>query len=289
MIILIKNRRLIIHFVFIYVTLIHFNSAVYSQDASVDTLDKSEKAATLETAGQDAPREPEGNQALSEASETPTVSSEKTLTDIENIPSVDSSQVTAPRNAERSDGRPDAASSRSTLPSEDQAPSQQASGDVQPNTAPQEPSPPLPLIPTGSFFSRYELREGQRKITVPSPRVGEMDAIAYRARFGLATTPVEVADCLKAQIQFTPQASGFWQAGGLNDAELGLHEGFVRLLSCHVRFDIGRMELAYGDHLVIGNVGWHQTGRSFDGMRLRIGTDPKSMWVDLLATAMAEG
>ncbi len=147
----------------------------------------------------------------------------------------------------------------------------------------------IPLEVTGSFFTRYELREGYERIGIVGPRFREMDAVAYRARLGLATVPQRVSDGLEALVRFTPQASGFWQAGGLNDAELGLHEGYLRLQSCGARFDAGRFEMAYGEHLVIGNVGWHQTGRSFDGARLRLGTKPARAWVDLVFTVSSEG
>jgi hypothetical protein len=147
----------------------------------------------------------------------------------------------------------------------------------------------LPLKVTGSFFSRYELREGYERIGRMDTRFREMDAVAYRARLGLATAPQKITDCLAALVQFTPQASGFWQAGGINDADLGLHEGYLRLESCRARFDAGRFEMAYGDQLVISEVGWNQTGRSFDGARLRLGTRPDRARVDFFFTAGSEG
>ncbi len=187
--------------------------------------------------------------------------------------------------------KPASAEVKPTSPEIESAPAPGATGHDSADAG-EEPPPQTPLLPltvTGSFFSRYELREGYERIGKMEARFREMDAVAYRARLGLATSPQEVTDCLSALVQFTPQASGFWQAGGLSDAELGLHEGYLRLKSCRVRIDAGRFEMVYGDHLVIGNVGWHQTGRSFDGARLRLGTTQDRPWVDLFFTLSSEG
>jgi hypothetical protein len=47
--------------------------------------------------------------------------------------------------------------------------------------------------------------------------------------------------------------------------------------------------MAYGEHFVIGNVGWHQTGRAFNGGRVHLASAADSMWVDLFVTLMDEG
>jgi hypothetical protein len=57
----------------------------------------------------------------------------------------------------------------------------------------------------------------------------------------------------------------------------------------NLQLEAGRFEMAYGDHLVIGNVGWHQVGRSFDGLRLRHQAGDKAPRIDAFFTAIGEG
>ncbi len=66
----------------------------------------------------------------------------------------------------------------------------------------------------------------------------------------------------------------------LNDPALGVHQGWLAYSpSDWFTFKLGRQELIYGDHLVIGNVGWSNVGRSFDALKLNFKHD--SGWVDL--------
>jgi hypothetical protein len=68
-------------------------------------------------------------------------------------------------------------------------------------------------------------------------------------------------------------------SGGLNDPVLGVHQGYI-LYSPTESFDltIGRQELAYGNHLVVGNVGWSNIGRSFDALKMKF--KGEDYWVD---------
>jgi Alginate export len=166
------------------------------------------------------------------------------------------------------------------------------------------PPPPPPLAPpppaapawspvyTGSFFTRYELRQGFDNAGVQrSPRFLDGDAIFYRARFGIGTGPIDLGKDIKVGLQFTPQASGMFGAltNTTTDAALGLHEGYLRAGGKYFRLDTGRFELNYGDALIIGNLDWNETGRTFDGMRSRISKSPTSAWFDLFATLVREG
>ena len=145
----------------------------------------------------------------------------------------------------------------------------------------------------GSLFSRYELRRGYdaHMLGAPARLYANQDAIYYRARMGLQTTPLAIDENLTASVRFVPQSSGVWHVGGdgLEDASLNLHEGFVRLTLPALNFDIGRFEMSYGDEFVIGAVGWHQTGRSFDGMRLKVAPSSWKIWLDVFATWIDEG
>lgn len=114
----------------------------------------------------------------------------------------------------------------------------------------------------------------------------------YRARLGLATTPIPISESANVTLQFTPQTAGVMGSlpSTIADASLGLHEGYLRVATSGVRLDVGRFEMSYGDSLVIGNLDWHEVGRSFDGMRTRIApSGPTGYYVDLFATMIREG
>lgn len=164
---------------------------------------------------------------------------------------------------------------------------------VAPPPAPPAPAPPpVAIVPTGSFFGRYEVRANYDELGVSRARFIEGDAFFYRARFGLATTPIPISDSASVTLQFTPQATGVMGKlpNTITDAAVGLHEGYLRAATSSVRFDVGRFEMNYGDSLVIGSLDWHETGRSFEGMRARIAPDgPTSYYVDLFGTQLAEG
>lgn len=133
----------------------------------------------------------------------------------------------------------------------------------------------------GSFFTRYEARRDYGP---------ETDLVASRARLGVEFAPIDIGRQRTLAVRFVPQAAGAWHAGGdtLDDADLALHEAYVRLAMGPVGLDLGRMELAYGDHLVLGDVGWHPIGRSFDALRLRLG-DAGALQVDVFGSLVREG
>ena len=142
----------------------------------------------------------------------------------------------------------------------------------------------LPLTIVTSDFVRFEFRDNFEGVGRTSS-----DKIRFRTRFGLQTDPIDVGHDLKLVIRFVPQASGDWEAGGdtLEDASLELHEGLISFGNDCFTLEVGRMELAYGDHVVIGNVGWHPTARSFDAIRLRL--NPKKVHLDLFGSLITEG
>lgn len=144
----------------------------------------------------------------------------------------------------------------------------------------------------GSFFTRYERRSGYGDLGVARvPRFVDGDATFYRARFGIGTGLIDTDSRLKVGIQLTPQASGVLGTlpNTTTDAALGLHEGYVRVQGPFVRADLGRFELNYGEALVIGNLDWHETARSFDGMRAHVASSADSAWLDVFATVIDEG
>lgn len=138
-------------------------------------------------------------------------------------------------------------------------------------------------------MTRYEVREGYRDLGRSAGRFQEGEAAVFRARMGFRTTPIDTGGP-DVVLQFTPQASGWigYNPNTITDYNLGLHEGFLRLTEKGVfYFDIGRFELNYGDALVIGNLGWHQTARAFEGMRARFQIE--KAWLDFFVTQLDEG
>lgn len=146
------------------------------------------------------------------------------------------------------------------------------------------------LLVGSSFWGRYELRENYDRLGASRGRFIEGDWLVYRARLDLVTTPMAIGDGgLEASLFFSPQADGFWgnQPGTVATPNLGIYRGFLRLGLGEARLDLGRFDLDYGDALVIGDLRWHQTGRSFDGARARLGSGPT--WVDVFVTQLDEG
>ncbi|MCA9544936.1 MAG: alginate export family protein, partial [Myxococcales bacterium] len=154
----------------------------------------------------------------------------------------------------------------------------------------QDPQPPQaapgPLTVDGSFWTRFELRDNYAGAGVSQGRFQEGDATFYRARLGLWTTPTKFRGDQQVQARFVLQAAGVQgvQPGTINDPAVGAHEAFLRWQGAMHRLDVGRFEMVYGDHAIIGNLGWHQMARSFDGARVRLAKDPKGAWVDVFAT-----
>jgi hypothetical protein len=148
-----------------------------------------------------------------------------------------------------------------------------------------------PRLEVGAnFWGRYEARENYDRLGVSRGRFLEGDWLVYRARLDLHTTPLAIGDSgLTAAVFLSPQADGFWgnQSGTVATPNLGIYRGFLRLDHGAVTADFGRFDLNYGDALVIGDLRWHQTGRSFDGARARLAAD--DAWVDLFLTQVDEG
>jgi hypothetical protein len=136
-------------------------------------------------------------------------------------------------------------------------------------------------------MTRYEVREGYKDVGRSAGRFQEGEATVYRMRLGLTTAPIATGGP-DVVLQFTPQASGWLgQTSTIVDYDLGLHEGYLRLQGDGYRFDVGRFIMDYGDALVIGNLGWHQTGRAFEGARTRLSLDKG--WVDVFFNQLREG
>lgn len=184
--------------------------------------------------------------------------------------------------------------------------------------APAAPAGPT-LRPLAYVLTRFEHREGYDALGSPralqtagcfggtgaAPTLADSDCVRYRARAGFEITNLNLASDVTAIIRFLPQVSGMWamsgvglggpaglgsSSGGTVDALLGLHEGSLALqFGTVARAEIGRFEMAYGEHVVIGNLDWHPNGRAFDGARVRITPEVNSYWIDAFWTLVNEG
>lgn len=173
------------------------------------------------------------------------------------------------------------------------------SPEVLAETPPKEEPPPLdrgtPLIVNGSFLTRYELREGYEEFpTLTHPRLHrEGDTFVYRARLSFQTQPVDIGGGSSILVKLVPQAAGTHSTQGspptIGDVpNLGAYEAFTRLQGDAFTFDVGRFMMNYGDAVVIGDLGWNETARAFQGARFRL-KDSTGAYVDMFATLITEG
>jgi len=140
--------------------------------------------------------------------------------------------------------------------------------EVDPPSKPEPVASAVPFSFSTSMFSRLEVRENYDSLGVSRGRFQEGDQTVYRARIGIRSTPVALGEELSGLVQFTPQASGaHGQNGTIAENNVGIYEGYFRFQGGENYFDAGRFMMNYGDALIIGNLGWHQTARSFDGLR----------------------
>jgi hypothetical protein len=165
----------------------------------------------------------------------------------------------------------------------------------------QEPPPPpppgvwmagsVPLKVTGSYFTRNEWRQNYDQLGVSGGRFSEGDFIVYRARLGLGIGPIDIGRNHTVSLQFTPQASGVLGVlpSTIAVPAVGVYEGYLRVANSHFSVDAGRFMMNYGDALVIGNLDWHETARSFDGLRARLSPGSSGIWIDAFYTFLAEG
>jgi hypothetical protein len=148
---------------------------------------------------------------------------------------------------------------------------------------------------TGSFWTRYELREGYAEHGLPHPRLHrEGDTIVSRARLGLKTNSVHIGESARVSATFVPQAAYTFGTTGtpvtiLDSPPLTIYEGYASVGSDRYRFDAGRFAMDYGDALVIGNLGWNEAARAFNGARLHLTPASSPMFVDVFATLIVEG
>ncbi len=96
-----------------------------------------------------------------------------------------------------------------------------------------------------------------------------------RSRLGVKFTP---SANLTGFVQIQDSRVSGTEGGTLSDSKnLDLHQAYFNIKNIFklpFNLKIGRMELSYGAQRLIGSVGWHNVGRSFDGSVLKLVTKP---------------
>ena len=151
------------------------------------------------------------------------------------------------------------------------------------------------------IFLSSSLLIGQDKIKVNGqirPRL-QVDNKDFNSSTG-ANSFTELRSRLGVNFSVSKTLSGFVQIqdsrlfgsepSTLSDTKnLDLHQAYfniTKIFKLPFNLKIGRMELSYGSQRLIGAVGWHNVGRSFDGSVLKLVT--KSVDVDFIAARTNE-
>lgn len=139
------------------------------------------------------------------------------------------------------------------------------------------------------------MRDGYADHGLTHPRLHrEGDYIVSRARLVIKTTPADIGNGMTASATIVPQAAYTMGETGApatigDDPPLMLYEGYASVGGNTARFDAGRFMMDYGDALVIGNLGWNESARSFNGARLHLTPSESPLYVDVFGTIIAEG
>jgi len=108
-----------------------------------------------------------------------------------------------------------------------------------------------------------------------------------RTRVGLQLTPIENLGCF---IQLQDSRVYGSEHNTMTDTKnIDLHQAYFsikKLFDLPLDLKVGRMELSYGSQRLIGAVGWHNVGRSFDGGVLTLNT--KKMKIDFIQARLDE-
>ena len=156
----------------------------------------------------------------------------------------------------------------------------------------------LLLVPSAAAkdddFPRYTLLGQVRHRFEANDRDfnNDTDAITFnllRSRFGVRFLPVEHTEAF-LQVQDSRMFGEELNTLTDGDADqLDLHQGYVKIANLFdqpVDLQLGRFEAVYGAQRLIGAVGWHNVGRSFDGVLLRL--HPKNVKIDLFNWKVVE-
>lgn len=117
---------------------------------------------------------------------------------------------------------------------------------------------------SGELRPRAEYRHGYSTLPAPDADAAVFISQRSRLRFGYTTDDLTVG--------LTLQDVRVWgdEEQLKDEPSLGLHEAWADIaLTDAISLKIGRQELVYDDHRLLGNVDWVQQGRSHDAALLR--------------------
>jgi hypothetical protein len=106
--------------------------------------------------------------------------------------------------------------------------------------------------------------------------------------------PIDV-DGVKVSAAFVPQAAYTWGEGPgtvptvSDHPALAVYEAYASVGTAGYKLDVGRFAMNYGDALVIGDLGWNEAARAFNGVRLRLTPGEKPFFIDGFVTVIGEG
>ncbi len=115
------------------------------------------------------------------------------------------------------------------------------------------------------------------------------DSLSYLASRIRLNAGVQVNPDIEAFIQIQDsRLFGAESSTAGNSQNIDLHQGYftVKNLYGPLSLKVGRQEIVFGDQRLVGNFGWSNIGRSFDGIRATYSTEQAD--VDLWYTKVAE-
>jgi hypothetical protein len=120
--------------------------------------------------------------------------------------------------------------------------------------------------PKISFDGQFRLRaEADGRTTGTKPDYATLSRIRGGVRVGLT-------DWIRAYVQLQDARAWGSELNTLTDAgadNFDMHQGYAELGGTGAfNTRLGRQEMILGDERLVGAVGWSNTGRSFDGVRL---------------------
>ncbi len=156
------------------------------------------------------------------------------------------------------------------------------------------------LLASSLFAVEHEMGaeirvRGEGKDNTSFTSTGRTGSIGERARVHLKFKADSVEALIQPQFskvfgQDTTLVTGATQeTSGTNfDTDLSVHQAYFTWTPWEkMSLQIGRQELAYGDHLIIGNNGWSNIGRSFDAIKAHFICGDKG-WTDVFYSSISD-
>ena len=141
-----------------------------------------------------------------------------------------------------------------------------------------------------SFKGHYQMRGESAKNRQAVANASQSGQLFSRLRVNMFFAPND-----RLKFELAPQATknfggeenGNATSGGTTHTEVDFFAANIRYkIIPKLELTVGRQEMAYGDHLIIGSLPWANTGRSFDAIRGRLNFEKG--WVDAFWSKIAD-